>query len=121
VKKKACFESLGYNDVPSKLEPISEADEKNIMEMLAQVLNSTFMTDLYLEICTVQDSAGSDVFCMEDTLGGNRFIIFGASHATRLACTLEDMGASVIDLSVPGWRATTESVTDDSRLSLRTG
>jgi hypothetical protein len=107
---KMCFESIGYNDVPKKLEPISEADEKNIIEMLAQELNSTFMTDLALEVSTVRDSGSGDAFGTEDALGGKRFIIVGASHASRLACALEDMGATVIDLSVPGWRAENDTV-----------
>jgi hypothetical protein len=108
--KKMCFESIGYADVPQKLEPISEADEKNIIEMLAQELNSSFMTDLFLEVSTVRDSASGDAFCTDDALGRKRFVIIGASHASRLACALEDMGATVIDLSVPGWRADKDTV-----------
>jgi hypothetical protein len=108
--RKHCFESPAYFGLPKNTEPISETDEKHIVEMLAQVLNSTFMTDLALEIVTARDSVGFDGSSSESTLSGKRFVLVGASHTARLACALEDSGAMVIDLSVPGWRATSESV-----------
>jgi hypothetical protein len=99
-----------YFGVPKNTEPISETDEKHIVEMLAQVLNSTFMTDLALEISTVRDGAGFDGGNSDTALTGKRFVLVGASHTARLACALEDSGAMVIDLSVPGWRAASENV-----------
>jgi hypothetical protein len=39
----------------------------------------------------------------EDPLCGKRVIMIGASHGVRIANILEDMGATVVDLSIPGW------------------
>jgi hypothetical protein len=46
----------------------------------------------------------------DDALAKKRFILIGASHMTRLACAFEDLGATVIDLSIPGWRGTASAV-----------
>jgi hypothetical protein len=46
--KKVFFESPKYISVPLTLDPITEVDEKNLVEMRAQVLNQLFMTDLAL-------------------------------------------------------------------------
>jgi hypothetical protein len=109
--RKNCFESPAYFGLPKNTEPVSETDEKHIVEMLAQVLNSTFMTDLMLDISTVRDTVGFDGSNSDTTLSGKRFVLVGGSHTARLACALEDSGAMVIDLSVPGWKATSENVT----------
>jgi hypothetical protein len=37
-------------------------------------------------------------------------IVIGASHGTRIALAMEDLGAVVVDLSCPGWWITTENV-----------
>jgi hypothetical protein len=109
--KKVCFESPKYISVPLTLDPINEGDEKNLVEMLAQVLNQLFMTDLALEICTARENALFDGDGTDSSLLGKRFILIGASHAMRLALAMEDMGAVVIDLSIPGWRSTPDTVT----------
>jgi hypothetical protein len=46
----------------------------------------------------------------DDVMSNKRFILIGASHMTRLACVFEDLGATVIDLSIPGWRCSTTNV-----------
>jgi hypothetical protein len=106
---KQYFESPGYKAVPVQLEAISDTDEKNIFEMLTQVLNSEFMTDLALEVCKSRDydvqEQGTGI-----ALAGKRFVIKGASHATRLASVMEDAGALVVDISVPGWRISAVAV-----------
>jgi hypothetical protein len=86
--------------VPLNLEPITEVDEKNLVEMLAQVLNQLFMTDLALEICTARENALFEGDGTDSALLGKRFILIRASHSMRLALAREDMGAVVIDLSV---------------------
>jgi hypothetical protein len=108
--EKACFESPCYISVPTTIEPVSEVDEKNIFEMLAQSLNANFMTDLALELSTTRFNSGTDDMCTDSALAGKRFVIVGASHGMRLASALEDMGASIVDISVPGWRVSADGV-----------
>jgi hypothetical protein len=96
--------------VPSTIEPVSEVDEKNIFEIMAQSLNANFMTDLALELSTTRFNGGTDDMCTDSALAGKRFVIVGASHGMRLASALEDMGASIVDISVPGWRVSADGV-----------
>jgi hypothetical protein len=67
------------------------------------------MTDLALEVNT---SCDCDVHEQGtgSALAGKRFVIIGASHATRLASAMEDAGALVGDISVPGWRISAKAV-----------
>jgi hypothetical protein len=108
---KALFESPWYQSVPIRLDSISAHDEQNIIEQRISELNGKFNTNL-AALCTVdrevEDSeewGGTD-----DALAKKRFILIGASHMTRLACAFEDLGATVIDLSIPGWRGTASAV-----------
>jgi hypothetical protein len=105
--EKIYFESPKYANVPNQLNALSAVDEKNV-ELLAETLNRTLMTDLALEFsadreCTADESEA------DSTLLGKRLVVIGTSHATRLACALEDAGAGVINLSVPGWWPSAES------------
>jgi hypothetical protein len=106
--EKLCFESPKYAAVPNRLDALSAVDEKNVIEMLAEHLNNIFMTDLALEFSADRDFMYE---CNADSmLLGKRLVVIGASHSTRLACALEDAGAVVIDLSIPGWCPSAESV-----------
>jgi hypothetical protein len=106
--EKICFESPNYVAVPNRLDALSAVDEKNVVELLAESLNKTFMTDLALEFSADRDYVAYETET-DSTLLGKRLIVIGASHATRLACALEDAGAVVIDLSIPGWRPSAEN------------
>jgi hypothetical protein len=108
--EKACFKSPCYTSVPTTIEPLSEVDEKNIFEMLAQSLNANFMTDLALEVSTSRFNSDTGDMCTDSALAGKRFVIVGASHGMRIASALEEMGACIVDISVPGWRVSADSV-----------
>jgi hypothetical protein len=107
--EKIICESPWYNDVPEKVDPVSETDERNIFEQFVQELNSLYMTDLALEVSADREYVedGTD---QQDILHGKRIVVIGASHGTRIALALEDLGAVVVDLSCPGWRVTASSV-----------
>jgi len=42
----------------------------------------------------------------------NLYVVFGASHANRIAAQLEDLGHVVFNLSVSGWRVSASAVDD---------
>jgi len=48
----------------------------------------------------------------------NLYVVFGASHASRIADQLEDLGHVVFNLSVSGWRVSARAV-DDMHQSLQ--
>jgi hypothetical protein len=60
--------------------------------------------------CTVDRDVDNCQDEEEDPLLGKRIIMLGASHAVRMANILEDMGAIVVDLSIPGWKITSDNV-----------
>jgi hypothetical protein len=100
--------------VPLKIDPVSSSDERNIIEQLINELNSKYNTNL-AGMCNV-DRELDEILesSTEDALCNKRFILVGASHMTRLACAFEDLGATVIDLSIPGWRISTNAVEEMS-------
>jgi hypothetical protein len=103
------FESPRYINIPSVIEPVNETDERNILEHLIENLNSLFNCDL-APMCNV---ARDNVPIEDDpgiVLAGKRFVLCGASHMSRLANVFEDYGALLVDLSVPGWRASATNV-----------
>jgi hypothetical protein len=107
--EKMICESPWYYDVPDVIEPVTETDERNIIEQLVQELNSLYMADLALEI-SVDREFVEDGTEQQDMLHGKRIVVIGASHGARIALALEDLGAIVVDLSCPGWRVTTSNV-----------
>jgi hypothetical protein len=109
--EKICFESPVYVSVPQCTEPINDTDEGLIFELLAEVLNESFMTELAKEFNTDRER-GADEAGTDSALDGKRFILIGASHASRLANALEELGATILDISVPGWKITESSVED---------
>jgi hypothetical protein len=106
--ERAVYESPGYVDIPQKIDAVSDTDERNVIDQLVQELNRSFMTEL--AECTVDRDVDNCQDEEEDPLHGKRIIMLGASHAVRMANILEDMGAIVVDLSIPGWKITSENV-----------
>jgi hypothetical protein len=111
VVSKTTFESPTYFNVPQCIEPVPVTDEKNIMEIFIQELNTNFMTELAME-CLIDREGGEheQEQCDTRALKGKRFVLVGASHASRLACAMEDMNVNVVDLSSPGWRVSPAAV-----------
>jgi hypothetical protein len=106
--ERAVYESPGYVDIPQTIDAVSEIDERSVIDQLVQELNRSFMTEL--AECTVDRDVDNCQDEEEDPLRGKRIIMLGASHAVRMANILEDMGAIVVDLSIPGWKITSENV-----------
>jgi hypothetical protein len=107
---RTIFESPYYVDIPHTIEAISTTDERNILDQLLQELNAKFNTELLVE-CSVNKDL-DQMHDMENAgaLYGKRVVMVCASHTARLANVFEDMGAIVVDLSIPGWRINTEAV-----------
>jgi hypothetical protein len=85
------------------------------MEQFVQELNQHFMTELAAEVCVDREAGVDEEDGEQDVLHGKRVIVVGASHGTRIAMAMEDIGAIVIDLSCPGWRITPENVNSMSQ------
>jgi hypothetical protein len=102
-------------NVPEKIEPVHENDERCIMEQFVQELNQHFMTELAAEVCVDREAEAEEEAGEQSALHGKRVVVVGASHGARIAMAMEDIGAIVIDLSCPGWRITPENVNSMSQ------
>jgi hypothetical protein len=104
-ESQSVFVSNGYK-LPTSVQPCSQEHERVLIDMLIEDLNRLYMTDIATEYCTARDGTGSATTSNDDILISTRFILVGASHASRLAGALRELGAEVADLSVPGWKLT---------------
>jgi hypothetical protein len=111
----AVFRSTGYKALPVALLPCTNEQERAMLDALIEDLNTNFMTNLSTEFSTARNSSTASAATGGD-IADMRFIIVGASHASRLASALREMGAEVADLAVPGWKITDESV--DANIAL---
>jgi hypothetical protein len=70
----------------------------------------TYETTSYFYLSVSKDIDQVNDMENAEALYGKRVVMVGASHTARLANVFEDMGAIVVDLSIPGWRIGTEAV-----------
>ena len=122
--EKSLFEwDLQATSCVTSIHAMDETKELLIITSLIKDLNEQFFLDLdanietwrqkemdETELSSVMGPPGSD---------GARYIVVGASHATRLANALADAGEKVVNLASPGWKLTDESI--DSTASLIRG
>jgi hypothetical protein len=109
------FRSTGYTALPLSLLPCPPEQERALIDALIEDLNEIFMTNLATEFCTARTLSTGPSGAECDT-SDYRFIVIGASHASRLASALRETGAEVSDLAVPGWKLSSESVEAASAL-----
>jgi hypothetical protein len=109
IGNKCTYVGPAYEGIPYPIPPVSTADEQCIIEAFVEEINKLFVTELATELRHIRViEANEDEF--ETGMRGKRFILVGSSHLARLAFALEDQEGTVVDLSVPGWRATADSV-----------
>jgi hypothetical protein len=101
-ESQSIFVSNGYL-LPTSVQLCSQEQEHFYIDILIEDLNRLYMTNIATEYCTSRDGTGSATSSNDDILTGTHFILVGASHASRLAGALRELGAEVADLSVPGW------------------
>ena len=90
------------------LEPLrlcSQAAEQEIVEALIKELNSRLA--VHLDTCISFDRNPA-----APSLKPSKYIVVGASHASRTADALAKSGETVTKLTQPGWRITRPKVAD---------
>ena len=100
-KKWAC----GPASLPARAGPAGTEVEEEIINTLLKELNSR----LALNLDTV---VSFDRFPALPQPKPGRYVVVGASHAGRTADALAASGASVVKLTVPGWRITKAKVAE---------
>jgi hypothetical protein len=90
--EKTIFESPSYVNVPDKLDPVHENDERCVMLQFVQELNQHFMIELAAEVCVDREAGVEEEEGEHDVLRGKRVIVVGASHGAHIAMAMEDIG-----------------------------
>ena len=93
----------------SKLAPLSELSEGEIVGKLLRELNDVFALDLDVGADTWRGGDCEQSTASEPPVKKRRIIVVGASHATRLAAELKEMGEHVLCLAAPTWRLSDSS------------
>jgi hypothetical protein len=90
------------DNLPVSISPLTEEDERCIMEQLLSEIADTYAIDInkypILSRCN-----GAPVFDDESN-GDARIFVIGASHAVRLVGGLAEKGLNIINLAKPGWK-----------------
>jgi len=99
---------------PRTLDPLDEVAELIIISAAIKELNELFTLDLDADVDTwrqkePEDGDTSTVLDQHES-GVVRYVVVGASHATRLAKALTEAGECVSCLASPGWKLNAESV-----------
>jgi hypothetical protein len=95
--------------LPNVILPVPHDVQTEIITTLIGELNEKFSTEL---ASPVSQEDLDMPFDYVEACAGKRFIIIGASHASRLANALEDLELCVVDLSSPGWKLNSDSASN---------
>ena len=100
------FNSEGNYRVPLTVRAIDQSREAELTAMIANELNTGFGLELLLDTIQNRDPPiEKEKVNFTDT----KYLICGASHASRLADAFVATGKKVINLTKKGWRANKES------------
>jgi hypothetical protein len=99
-QEEGMFLSPSYNKLPRDLDPLGPDEEVNLLLDLIRELNEKFMLDLDEDVELVDKLLADQD---EPVTTPKRYLVVGNSHASRIACALEDLGFEVKLISAAGW------------------
>jgi hypothetical protein len=100
------FNSEGNYKVKKQVGAINESKEGDFIETLINELNIAFGLDLSSAVSHCRSPPRVE---QRDTKTETRYLVCGASHASRLAEALKATGQTVVSLARKGWKANKES------------
>jgi hypothetical protein len=104
---KVTIHCLGWTDLPAGLPILSEDEELKFLSCLLAELNEKFALQLDTSPCTDRSAySAADSETESDIV----IALAGSSHSSRLAAPLTDTYLKVVDVSVPGFRISENSV-----------
>ena len=102
TKDKVKYRSIGWVNSPEMVEPLSEKNEKKIVESLVEELRVNFGARLSRHLCLDRESKGGNVQI--------KYLVVGASNAGRLSDVMARLGKDVVKVTKGGWRPTRQGV-----------
>jgi hypothetical protein len=98
--EEGMFLSPGFTKLPRCLDPLGPEEEVNLLLDLIRELNEKFMLDLDEDVELVDKLLADQD---EPVAKPKRYLVVGNSHASRIACALEDLGYDAKLISAVGW------------------
>jgi hypothetical protein len=107
---KATFITTGFDNLKTAVEPISEDEEKNILNLLIEELNNLYPVSLCMDIVCDRFMEG-DVFD-DSTLDRTDLVLIGGSHLGKVAKNISPDVWKISDLTRPGFRINASTIAD---------
>jgi hypothetical protein len=106
--EKTTFVTTGFDNLKTAVEPITEDEEKHLLNLLIEELNSLYPVNLCTDIV-------SDRFLEEDVfddsaLDRTDLVLIGGSHLSNVAKNINQEHWKITDLTRPGLRINSDSV-----------
>jgi hypothetical protein len=106
--EKVPFVVTGFDNLKTAIEPLSEEDEKVLISLLIEELNSLYPVNLDIDIICDRFT-GDNVFDDKAT-DRKDLVLIGASHLANIGKHLNPELWKITDLTTPGWRINDNSV-----------
>jgi hypothetical protein len=106
--EKVSFLVSGFDNLKTAVEPMSEEDEKALLVLLLEELNSLYPLNLCTDV--ICDRFMEDEVFTECAMDRTDLVLIGASHLSRLKNHFSPEKWNIVDLTVPGWRINAKSV-----------
>ncbi len=102
------FVVIGFDNLKTAVEPMSKEDEKSLLVLLLEELNSLYPVNLDTDV--ICDRFMKDKVFDERTMDRTDLVLIGASHLSNIAKHIDIEKWKVTDLTRPGWRINKETV-----------
>jgi hypothetical protein len=106
--EKLSFLVSGFDNLKTAVEPMTEEDEKALLVLLLEELNSLYPLNLCTDV--ICDRFLEDEVFTECAMDRTDLVLIGASHLSRLKNHFSPEKWNIVDLTVPGWRIKAEWV-----------
>jgi hypothetical protein len=107
---KATFITTGFDNLKTAVEPISEDEEKNLLNLLIEELNNLYPVSLCMDV-VCDRFMEEDVF-EDSALDRTDLVLIGGSHLGNVAKNISPQHWQISDLTQPGFRINASTVTE---------
>ncbi len=87
---------MGFDNLKTAINPLSEEDEKSLLILLLEELNNLYLVNLGMDM--------ENVVFDDDTTERTDLKLIGAIHLSHIAKHVDHDTWNVTDLTRPGWR-----------------
>jgi hypothetical protein len=100
--EKTTFVTTGFDNLKTAVEPISEDEEKTLLNLLIEELNNLYPVNLCMDI--VCDRFLDEEVFDDSALDRTDLVLIGGSHLGNVAKSINQEQWKIVDLTRPGFR-----------------